>query len=623
MCGITGMLDLAGRGRVDPDVLAAMTQVLTHRGPDSMGQFVDGDIGFGFRRLQIIDLESGEQPIQNEDGSMALVCNGEIFNEPDLRQQMEAKGHRFRTRTDVEVLLHLYEEHGVEMIDRINGQFAFAIYDGPRRQLFLARDHFGINPLYFTVVDDLFLFASEIKALLEHPAVPREVDLVGLDQVLCLPGVVSPRTLFKGVESLPSGHLITVQGREVSVREYWDLSYPEEPVEERPESYYVDALEELFARSIERRMRSDVPVGLFVSGGMDSSLIASFAARHRGDDEEQHAFSVTFEDKELDESFYQRLVTRELDMRLHETLIDHTLIERRLREMIAHCECPVKETFNTCILELAEDARAHDITVVLTGQGADELFGGYVGYRLDSLGDRKGQEAFGVDAILEEEMREHLWGDASIFYEKEQVAFKDVRLALVSPTLREDFDDTVDCLRFPPVNKERLRGRHPLHQRSYLDFKLRLADHLLSDHGDRMVMAKGVEARYPFLDIDLVEMVTRIPVDLMVKDLTEKYLLRQVARPHVPAKVLQREKFGFFSPGTPFLLQQGVEWVEDLLSFDYVARLGYFDPHLVERLRKKYSRPGAFVHPHIETDLLMVVLSFHILCEHFSLPALA
>ena len=251
MCGIVGYMDLRGDGRIDRETLVRMTDTITYRGPDSSGYFVVDNLGLGFRRLSIIDLVSGDQPIYNEDGSLVLICNGEIYNYLELRHELIQQGHTFATRSDVEVLLHLYEEEGEEFVKRLNGQFAFALFDRKKNTLVLARDHFGINPLFYTIVDGLFIFASEIKAILAHPSVPREVDLTGLDQVLSFPGLVSPRTLVRGVSSLKSGHRITVNRARVAVEEYWDLDYPKasECSYDKPESYYIDELEQLLSFS--------------------------------------------------------------------------------------------------------------------------------------------------------------------------------------------------------------------------------------------------------------------------------------------------------------------------------------------------------------------------------------
>jgi asparagine synthase (glutamine-hydrolysing) len=625
MCGIAGCLDLRGAGRVERSVAAAMTEVLVHRGPDSSGLWAapDANVALGIRRLKIIDLETGDQPICNEDGSVVLVCNGEIFNYKELRAELEARGHRFRTRTDVEVLVHLWEERGPACVERLNGQFAFAVWDSREQCLFLARDHFGVNPLYFTVTDGLLLFASEIKAILRHPAAPRRVDLVGLDQVLSLPGLVSPRTILQGVESLKSGHrlLADLSGR-VEVREYWDLDYPldAETVDGRPEEHYIEGLGEIFERSVERRLQADVPVGLFLSGGLDSSLVSAVAVR-LSNGAPRHSFSIAFDSAEIDETRYQRLMAKTLGCRHHEIHIGSDEIASRLRDMVWHCESPVKESFNTCSLALAEAARDAGVPVVLGGEGADELFGGYPGYRFDALAARQ-EDPLDVEAAFERELREHLWGDPDLFYEKDQTAFREVKTALYSQRVVERFA-AVDCLRHPLVDKSRLHGRHPLHKRSYLDFKLRLADHLLSEHGDRMVMARSVEGRYPFLDIELVDFARGIPPGLKVKDFTEKYVVRKMAEGQVPRQILERPKFGFRAPGSPLLLKRRVEWALDLLSEERIRRQGYFNPALVERLKREYAREGFQLNPHLETDLLMVVLTFNLLLDAFQLPDLS
>jgi asparagine synthase (glutamine-hydrolysing) len=598
-----------------------MADKVAHRGPDSHGYFVDGSMALGFRRLSIIDLSSGDQPITNEDGSVVLICNGEIYNYRELRRELQGKGHTFRTNTDVEVLVHLYEEEDVRFVNRLNGQFAFAIYDRKQQTLFLARDHFGINPLFYTVVDDVFIFASEIKAMLEHPLVQREVDLTGLDQVLSFPGLVSPRTMFKDVFSLKAGHTITIRNGNLLVAEYWDLDYPDKdaPELEHTEDYYVEGLSDLFAQSVRYRLQSDVPVGFYLSGGLDSSLIASMI-KNVSSGVPRHSFSITFTDKEICEAKYQRMMAKQVSALHHEMIFDWSEIASRLPAMVYHAECPVKESYNTCSMALSEAARRNGIPVILTGEGADELFAGYVGYRFDQSGMRNGQN-YGVETILEEEIREKLWGDPNLIYETDQFAFREIKQALYSDTVQEEFED-FECLNFDLVNHDRLRNRHFIHQRSYLDFKLRLSDHLIADHGDRMALANSVEARYPFLDINLVEFATKIPAHLKLNELSEKYILKKVAQNLIPDEVINREKFGFHAPGSPYLLKQGVEWVNDLLTEETIRRQGYFNPHSIMQLKSQYMQDGFRLNLPFENDLLMIVLTFNLLLEQFNLPDL-
>jgi asparagine synthase (glutamine-hydrolysing) len=619
MCGIVGCFDRSGRP-VDPEVLARMTGTLVHRGPDSCGFFSEAGLALGFRRLSIIDLATGDQPLFNEDRSLVVVCNGEIYNYRELTRELTARGHVFRTRSDVEVLLHLYEEYGSELLQRLNGQFSFALYDRRRRTLLLARDPCGINPLFYAEVGDLLLFGSEIKSLLEHPRAPREVDLTGLDQVLTFPGLVAPRTIFQGISCLESGHLLRFSESGLEKHEYWDLVFPEQGEEEpeKAESYYVDGLRERLESAVRYRLQGDVPVGFYLSGGLDSSLLGVLIGRVS--QEPRHSFSIVFDDREISEERYQRLMAGRLGSHHHEIPFDAAQILDRLQTMIYHCECPVKETFDACALALSEAARAAGIPVVLAGQGADELFAGYMGYRFDQAGRRDTRES-DLDALLEEEIRATLWGVPGLFYETDFMPLREVKTALYSDALVELLPE-FESVQFPVVRADRVRGRHPLHQRSYLDFKLRLSEHLLSEHGDRMVLANSVEGRYPFLDPEVVDFAARMPPRLKLNNLVEKYVVKRVAEGLVPPEVITREKFGFRAPGTPYLLQRKVAWIEDLLSYERIRAQGYFNPDVVERLKAQYRETGFRLNAHLEIDLLMVVLTFGILMERFHLPAL-
>ncbi|HEY6802281.1 MAG TPA: asparagine synthase (glutamine-hydrolyzing) [Pyrinomonadaceae bacterium] len=620
MCGFAGYLDMRKERQIDRDLLEKMTDKLVHRGPDSAGYFLADNVGLGFRRLSIIDLEGGDQPLFNEDESIVVVCNGEIYNYRELRAGLIKKGHTFRTGSDIEVLAHLYEEDGLDFINKLNGQFAFALLDRNQRKLLLARDHFGVNPLYYTIVDDVLIFASEIKAILAHPMVKREVDLTGLDQIFSFPGIVSPRTMFKNINSLKSGGFLLANSH-ANVGEYWDLDYPRigEVDYKQTEAGYVDNLRNHVAQAVGHRLQADVPVGFYLSGGQDSSMIA--AQIHKlSPHVQRHSFSIAFTDNEINEQKYQRMMAQISNSVHHEIVFDWSEISARLTDMVYHCECPVKETYNTCSYALSEAARKAGIKVVLSGEGADELFAGYVGYRYDQFDNRRRQRR-DLETVLEDEIRTRLWGDKNIFYENDYYPLREIKSAIYSEPVNRLFPQ-FDCVNFEIVNKERLQGRHFIHQRSYLDFKLRLADHLLSDHGDRMALANSVECRYPFLDIDLVEFAREIPPDLKLNEFTEKYILKKVAQDLVPKQIIKREKFGFRAPGSPFLLQQNLEWINDLLSYDRIKRQGYFNPDTIETLKSQYSEPGFKLHPHLELDLLIMVLTFNLLLDLFELPSL-
>lgn len=622
MCGITGIFDLRREGRADDGVIAAMTRVLAHRGPDAEELLVEPDAALGFRRLSIIDLETGDQPLYNEDRSLALVCNGEIYGYRRLREDLRQRGHTLRTETDVEVLVHLYEESGEGLLEGLNGQFAFALYDRRRGSLLLARDQFGICPLYYTVVDGLLLFASEIKALLEHPRVPREVDLVGLDQAFSLPGPISPRTLFRGIHSLPPGHFLRAAGGDVAVHQYWDLDYPLESDADGDGADRAALLAELgehFERSVDLRLQADVPVGFFLSGGLDSSLIAA-TIHQLSPGTPRHSFSITFSDERISERRYQRLMADRVGSIHHETHFAEEDVATRLERVVYHAECPLKETYDTASMALSQSTRDEGIRVVLNGEGSDELFAGYVGYRFDK---RRADEAprQDLETLLGNEIRQRLWGDPELRYEKDELAFREVKEALYSPRLVPSLDE-FDCTFFPVVDHQRLAGRHRVHKRSYLDFKLRLAGHLIADHGDRMTMANSVEGRYPFLDLELIDLCRRIPADFKLEGFTEKSILKDVARSRVPAEIVEREKFAFVAPGSPALLQRDLEWVADQLSYERIRRLGYFNPDTVESLKSRYSKPGFRLDQALEDDLLIVILTFGLLQEAFDLPAL-
>jgi asparagine synthase (glutamine-hydrolysing) len=400
--------------------------------------------------------------------------------------------------------------------------------------------------------------------------------------------------------------------------EYWDLDYPKEDETEdaRPESYYANILTDIFTESVKYRLQADVPVGLYLSGGLDSSLIAAMVHR-LSSHSERHSFSIGFRDKSMDEAKYQRMMACQVGSIHHEIVFDWTEISDRLENMVYHCECPVKETYNTCSMALSEATRKKGIKVILTGEGADELFAGYVGYRFEQFRGRKsGNYDYGM--FLEEELRERVWGDRNIFYENDLYSLREIKTTLYSEKLVEIFDE-FDCLNFEVVNKERLKDRHFIHQRSYLDFRLRMSDHLISDHGDRMSLANSVEARYPFLDIDIVRFAQTIPPQLKLNHLTEKYILRRIAEGLLPEEIVSREKFGFHAPGSPALLQGNIEWVTDMLSYERIKRQGYFNPDVIESLKQQYSQKEFKLNLPFETDLLIVPLTFGILLDRFKL----
>lgn len=617
MCGICGFVKFDKRlSDKDTVIVERMNRKLLHRGPDAQDTMLFDNVALGFSRLSIIGLSNGMQPICNEDESIVLVCNGEIFNYIELREELRNRGHSFRTHSDVEVIIHLYEDHGMNFLNKLNGQFAFALYDKKRKNLFCARDQMGIAPLFYTSVQNTFIFGSEIKAILEHPLVKRQVDLVGLDQVFTFAGLISPRTMFKNIHSLENGHYLSVndQGETTNV-EYWDLVYPEGEVRMngKTELYYVDQLEALFERSIKLRLRADVPTGLYLSGGLDSSMIA-MKVNQLHPQIQKEAFSIDFAESEFSEAPYQVLVANKSKSNLNKKTFFFKDISERLQQTIYHCECPLKETYNTASLSLSASTRAKGIKVILSGEGSDELFAGYVGYRFDKM--RAMNLVPTVSNPPEELLRKKIWGDTFTFYETNFLELDGIKREMYSKPIIAAFEE-FNCLNHPVINVDRLRNRDMLNKRSYIDFKVRLVDHLVSDHGDRMALANSVEVRYPFLDKDLIEFSTQVPSALKLNDFTEKYILKQMASRFVPRTIIEREKFGFVAPGSPYLLQHNIEFINDLLSYDLIKKQGYFNPDQVEALKKIYQQPGFTLNVPFERDLLITVITFGILLDKF------
>lgn len=618
MCGIAGLFDLRpGDPAARRAVVEAMLARLVHRGPDDEGGYVDGPVALGCRRLAIVDVAGGHQPIVGPNA--ALVCNGEIYDHVPLREAARARGHRFATGSDVEVLLHLYEDRGDALLDDLEGQFALALHDRQRGRLLLARDAFGVAPLYWARTPGGLAFASEIKALLAHPALTARVDPTGVDQVFAFPGLVSPRTAFAGIHALPPGHALAIDAGGLRTWAWWDLDFPEHgaPVEARGDGEWAEALGEALSRAVRRRLQGEVPVGCYLSGGLDSSLLLALLAE-QAPGVVRDCFSIGFAEGAVDERVHQRVVAEAMGARHH--FVEHTLadIPARFARMIRHAECPVKESYNTASLVLAETARAAGVKVVLSGEGADELFAGYPGYRVDARAARPGVAENDFEALLEADLRAQVFG-ADVFYEGRLGAARALRLDLYAEPVRAAFD-RVDCLEAGPVvDGARLRGRHRLHQRAYLDVKLRLGDHLLADHGDRMAMAASVEARYPFLDREVVALARRIPPAVMLRGGRGKAVLRAVARGRLPDAIVDRDKMGFHAPGTPALLRHARPWIDDLLSPARIARQGLFDPAAVAALTAAYAAPGFRLDLPFDDDLLMVVLSYSVLADEMGL----
>ena len=624
MCGIAGYINLDG-SPANLLILQRMIRTLDHRGPDDNAVSLHGSVGLAHARLSIIDLAGGKQPMYNETGFLCITFNGEIFNYLELKSELVRKGHRFLNNSDTEVILHLYEEYGPECVNRMNGQWAFAIWDLPRRRLFLSRDRFGVRPLYYSTAGPLFIFGSEVKALFTHPGVPREIDLPALAQVFTFWFPLSPGTVFRNVLELAPGTSLLVENGTVRLQPYWKLEFPESPSDrdsgqDGHESRYCDELQDLLVDATRIRLRADVPVGAYLSGGLDSSIISALAHGLVGSSLE--TFSVSFDDQALDESKYQQAVAQSLGTRHHCVPCSNQDIARIFPEVIRHIERPVLRTAPAPMFLLSRLVRGNGFKVVLTGEGADELFGGYDIYKEAKVRAFWGAhpESRSRPLLLKRlypyipEMGKQPLAYLQSFFHvgKGDLAspwFSHIprwkltsRLQLLfSRDVRQEIDkhDPYDALASQlPAGFM----KWPLFSRAqYLESALLLPQYLLSSQGDRVAMANSVEGRYPFLDHRVVAFCTALPQHLKMKVLQEKYLLKRAFRHVVPEVITRRAKqpyrapdaASFFNPKTGL---QTEEYVGDLLSPDRIRRDGIFDAHEVCKVveRARCIRPPDF-----------------------------
>jgi asparagine synthase (glutamine-hydrolysing) len=607
MCGIAGLLAGSGQ-RADRDLLDRMVASVGHRGPDDRGVFVDGPVGLAHARLSIVDLEGGHQPLCNEDGTIWITFNGEIFNYIELRHELEAKGHRFATKSDTEVIVHLYEETGDACVHALNGQWAFALWDARRRRLFLSRDRLGVRPLHYAVADRTFLFASEAKSLLLHPALPRRLDARALDQIFTFWCPLPPRTIFDRISELPPAHSLIVQDDRVDLRRYWQPSYAWH-ADGTSESAYAERLLALLVDATRLRLRSDVPVGAYLSGGLDSSVVATLVRRFT--DTPLRTFSVAFEDPEFDESRYQHQVSDALGTEHTSVRCSTSLIADAFPAVVWHAERPVLRTAPAPLLLLSRLVREHGFKVVLTGEGADEMLGGYDIFKETKI--RRfwsAQPGSRLRPLLLRRLYPYLKGVQAQSPAYLQAFFQ------VRPEDRDDpffshlprWNLTARLKRFysPDVRDtlagydalEELRGQLPAEfarwddfsRAQYLETAYLLPGYILSSQGDRVAMAHAVETRFPFLDHRLVEFATALPPRMKMRVLDEKHILKRAAGHLVPPEVRQRPKQPYRAPDAScFLGPDGParEYVRDLLSPGGIRRVGLFDPDAVARLVAK------------------------------------
>ena len=624
MCGITGWATLDSHAPPPDgarDLLHAMCERMVHRGPDSEGLFVTTGTALGMRRLAIIDLITGEQPVFNEDKSVAVVLNGEIYNYREIRSKLERRGHVFRSASDTEVLPHLYEEYGDAMVRELNGMFAFALWDSKRRRLLIARDRFGEKPLYWGVFDKTLLFASEPKVLLAHPAVRPSLNLNALRQYLSFDYVPAPLSIYEGINKLPAAHKLTVENGHVNVERYWRLSYKTaEPVPSETEA--AEQLLELMADAVRMRLVSDVPLGVLLSGGVDSSTIAALAVRSSS--EAVKTFSISFAEASFDESAYARGVAKYLGTDHHEERLSANLAANLVSEIGAWMDEPFSDPSLVPTYLLSRFTRKH-VTVALGGDGGDELFAGYPMYaghrwaeiykRVPMIVRRGVLEPvvkllpvktknlsldykalrFITGAKYDTVARHHVWF-GSFTPEEQQQLLTPEALAASDGEIYADARAIAD-----ECNNDDLVIRM-----QSVDTRLYLAEDILTKV-DRASMAVSLEVRAPFLDPRVAEFAASLPCNYKLRGLKTKYILKKAVRDMLPAFVTRRGKKGFGVPVAEWLKVKLRPLARDLLSPERVRRAGVFNPEFVARLQDEHER-GVANHRKLLWTLLMFEL---------------
>jgi len=624
MCGITGWATLDSHTPPPDggkDLLHAMCERMVHRGPDSEGLFVTSGVALGMRRLAIIDLVTGEQPVFNEDKSVTVILNGEIYNYRELRKDLERRGHSFRSASDTEVLPHLYEEYGDNMVRELNGMFAFALWDSRRRRLLIARDRFGEKPLYWGVFDNTLLFASEPKVLLAHPAVKPALNLQALRQYLSFDYVPAPLSIYEGINKLPAAHKLTLENGRVNVERYWRLSYKTtEPVP--TENDAAHRLRELMADAVRMRLVSDVPLGVLLSGGVDSSSIAALAVA--ASSEPVKTFSISFAEASFDESAYARSVAKFLGTDHHEERLSANLAANLVSEIGAWMDEPFSDPSLVPTYLLSRFTRKH-VTVALGGDGGDELFAGYPMYaglrwaelykrvppalragiveplvrllpvKTKNLSLDYKAARFITGAKYDTVARHHVWFGSFTPEEQLELLTPEVLAATDSEIYAQAREMAAEC-----DNKD------PVTQMQSVDTRMYLAEDILTKV-DRASMAVSLEVRAPFLDPRVAEFAASLPGNYKLRGHKTKYILKKAVKELMPPFVTRRGKKGFGVPVAEWLKEKLRPLARDLLSPERVRRAGVFNPTFVARLQDEHER-GMANHRKLLWTLLMFEL---------------
>jgi asparagine synthase (glutamine-hydrolysing) len=619
MCGIVGIVERNLERPVPPGEVERMVRTLNHRGPDEEGSVRLPGVALAMRRLAIVDLAGGQQPFSNEDGTIQVVANGEIYNFPEIKRELIARGHAFRSRSDIEVIVHAYEEYGEAFLSRLRGMFALALWDGRTRTLLAARDRAGEKPLYYTLTSSGLLLASEIKALLSRPEVNRTIDLEALDQFLTYEYIIAPRTIFAGIQKLPAAHYLLYRAGQVSVHRYWDAAAVEPKAWSERDA--VEAVRSTLGRAVRSQMMADVPLGLFLSGGIDSSAVAVLLKDAPGASDVS-SFSMGFADGSYDELPFARQVAALCGTRHHEGTVTPD-VAGLFERLVLHLDEPFADVSLFPTFLVSQMAREH-VKVVLTGDGGDELFGGYDAYAAQSLAARwegllPEAASRGADAVLSllppTRKKKGLINKARRFvdglahapssiahYRWMTFLSADAKRRLYSPRFR---DALLSVDTYQPVRDALARPRSDdlLNRQLYADLMIYLADDILVKV-DRMSMATSLETRAPFLDADVMELAFSMPGDLKIRGGTRKYVLKQALRGLLPDAILDRSKEGFSMPMKTWLRGDLRPMMERLLAPDRLRDGGVIDAGEVTRLRREHV-DGRANHAHVLFSLMV------------------
>lgn len=603
MCGIAGILDLTGKREPSRAKVERMAEALLHRGPDDKGYLFAPGLGLASRRLSIVGLGDGNQPIFNEDRTVAVVYNGELFDYPERKAELEAKGHVFRTHTDTEIIVHLYEEHGEDVFQELKGQFALALVDFTKRTVFLARDRVGICPLHWSQQGDWLVFGSEIKALLASGEVAAAADPRGLDHMFTFFAMGARRTMFEGVNSLLPGHYLKIEFRqdarrtEIRERRYWDFDFPDAGQEEDPKdsNKLIEDFEATFRRAVEIRLRADVPVVGYLSGGVDSAYVLANASKVRGSP--VPSFTIQIPGKSLDEKDDALVTARHLGSQPTILRCDSKVITDAYPRLISAADCPVIDTSCAALWCLANEVHNQGYKVALTGEGSDEAFAGYVWFKMRNLtywldiAGSQSSDSFSrfirkraAPRTKLEDLRriDETVGGAHaqmllyhlVSQSRDRYFSADLKDRLGDKNAYEDLS----------LDLERMRRWSPLNQSLYFGYKVMLAGLLMNHKGDRIAMANSVETRYPFLDDDVIAFASRLHPRWKLRGLTrDKYLLRQAAARMLPKEVAFRPKGMFRAPMAETFLNDPPPFVQQLISEEALRKTGYFDVEAVRR----------------------------------------